>query len=109
MCFFVVSERCALCMRPFQGLSFTVYQRMMKKIFNSLNDYVSYRKMFFFVAFFLFKKLQDAYLIEKRDESFEFESFNSMSKRNKVFISCSSHARLTVRPHFTAASIASSQ
>lgn len=66
-------------------------------------------KIFFFVAFFLFKKLQDAYLIEKRDESFEFESFNSMSKRNKVFISCSSHARLTVRPHFTAASIASSQ
>lgn len=80
-----------------------------EKILNSLNDYVSYRKKFFFVAFFLFKKLQDAYLIEKRDESFEFESFNSMSKRNKVFISCSSHARLTVRPHFTAASIASSQ
>lgn len=58
----------------------------------------------FFCCFFLFKKLQDAYLIEKRDESFEFESFNSMSKRNKVFISCSSHASLTVRPLFTAAS-----
>lgn len=59
-----------------------------EKIFNSLNDHLSYRKMFF-------KKLQDAYLRDEQDEK---------SSPSAPFF----HACPTVRPGFIATSIASS-
>lgn len=64
---------------------------------------------FFFFHYFLlfFKKLHDAYVINEQDESFAFQLLvkaqQSLHRLPRLF-----HARLSVRPGFTATSIASS-